>query len=128
MPDDQAEAVERMVREDEALEPRIDAEARATAHALIQGYFAAPITRSSTCRASIRRWCRRLRQRVNRGRPVAGATTFRLSSGYDARRGSRGGNFATSHGQCFSTSPRISSSITSISVSSNEAPDLLKLL
>lgn len=36
---DQAEAVERLVRESEALETSMDAEARATAHALIQGYL-----------------------------------------------------------------------------------------
>ena len=39
MSEDQAEAVERMVREEEALDAHIDAEARATAHALVQGYL-----------------------------------------------------------------------------------------
>lgn len=37
--EDQAEAIKRMVREDDELEARADAEARATAHALIQGYL-----------------------------------------------------------------------------------------
>jgi len=36
--EDQAKAAIRAVREDEALQDRIDVEARATAHALIQGY------------------------------------------------------------------------------------------
>lgn len=37
--EDQAEAVGCLVRESEALEASVDAEARATAHALIQGYL-----------------------------------------------------------------------------------------
>ena len=37
--EDQAEAVIRLVREDAELEARMDAEARATAHALIQSYL-----------------------------------------------------------------------------------------
>lgn len=36
--EDQAKAIERFVRDEAELEVRIDAEARATAHALIQGY------------------------------------------------------------------------------------------
>ena len=37
--EDQAEAIKRIVEEDAALEARIEAETRATAHALIQGYL-----------------------------------------------------------------------------------------
>jgi len=37
--EDQAEGIKRLVREDEALQDRIDVEARATAHALIQSYI-----------------------------------------------------------------------------------------
>jgi hypothetical protein len=37
--EDQAEGIARLVREDDELQARIDAEARATAHALIQGYL-----------------------------------------------------------------------------------------
>jgi hypothetical protein len=37
--DDQAELVTRLAHEQAELEARIDAEARATAHALIQGYM-----------------------------------------------------------------------------------------
>lgn len=36
---DQSEAIIRAVREDEALQDRVDVEARATAHALIQGHL-----------------------------------------------------------------------------------------
>ena len=38
--EDQAEGVARIVREDDEHEARIEAEARATAHCLIQGYLA----------------------------------------------------------------------------------------
>ena len=37
--EDQAEAIKRIVRENAELDTRMDAEARATAHALIQGYL-----------------------------------------------------------------------------------------
>ena len=39
MRNDQAEAVTRLVRDQEALEARIEAEARATAHGIIQSYI-----------------------------------------------------------------------------------------
>lgn len=39
MGDNQADDVARMVEEQDALEARMDTEARATAHALIQGYL-----------------------------------------------------------------------------------------
>ena len=39
MRNDQAEMVSRLVREQEAIEARREAEARATAHGLIQGYI-----------------------------------------------------------------------------------------
>lgn len=37
--EDQAEAIARIVREDDELGTEIEAKAKATAHALIQGYF-----------------------------------------------------------------------------------------
>lgn len=40
--EDQAEGSARIVREDDELQARIDAQAKATAHALMQGY---PVTR-----------------------------------------------------------------------------------
>lgn len=37
--EDQAKAIARIVREDDELQARMDADAKATAHALIQGYL-----------------------------------------------------------------------------------------
>ena len=49
--EDPAEGIARIVREEVELQGRMDAEAEATAHALIQGYLG-PTTKSRACKAA----------------------------------------------------------------------------